>query len=145
MNKKSIINFIKLTNPVGEYFEELGGIYCGMDYIQQNILILAKEKYYKEFLLTFDNYYIHQCYNENNDILKYIRNLNINNYTDYTVPNYVNVAIIRQVIEFNENNLVMLSTSDYCNYCSKTNYYTEYPCKMGNYYTVIPIRWEPMG
>ena len=37
MNEKDLINFIRIANPIGEYFEELGGIFV-REYEYENIL-----------------------------------------------------------------------------------------------------------
>jgi hypothetical protein len=43
LNKTDLINFIRITDPVGEYFEELGGIYCAQyidRYIKNNSILI---------------------------------------------------------------------------------------------------------
>jgi hypothetical protein len=133
MNKKDIINFIRLTDPVGEYFEELGGVYC---YTTPSVIvILAEEQYRKPFLLTSDNRYINTV---NNNIMKYVDDLNINGHADYKIPNMGDHKIITRLTDFNNNFLVFSTISRLFHHylCNGI-----YPCDLNTYITVLPIRY----
>jgi hypothetical protein len=96
LNNKTLINFIKLTDPSGEYFEELGGFFIKQTPIFQcyKILIASKPKYWFKLYeinnkTVVENKIINITINlaKPSDIKNHeIKKLNINNYNDYGFP-----------------------------------------------------------
>jgi hypothetical protein len=95
LNKKTLINLIQITNPVGQIFEELGGVFIK----QYNSSTTSRDK-----ILLFSSqpiYWINIVYNHN---LKEI------NCTNEKLNMNMNFKTIKQLIDFEFN---MFNINDY--------------------------------
>ena len=137
MNKKDIINFIRLTNPIGEYFEELDGTFIGKDKFNK-LMFLSNEIYHKEFVLDLNLEY---------ELIRFISDLNFK--TEF--PNFQLQKCIKYLNK-NKNYLVYCIDLKWYYYYNLNNdgkyntyfNHTSGVCIPNDYYTFAPIRFEPI-
>ena len=123
LNKKDIINFIRLTDPVGEYFEELGGIFINRydnlytSMKSETLLFVTQQEYWVNInkvniVNTESNHLIKRIkfvnkhlnmnftvrYTTISQLISFEFNMfKINNYRDYTLPKNFELEFIYEV------------------------------------------------